>query len=160
MMGSLKGIKRKIFEILEHTADLRIRVFGSSPKELFENALYAMAYIQKPDIVKQSILSKIKGKITSIIRQKNIYKEIEIESMDYNTLLIDFLSEVLSQSDSENAVFFKVKFKEFSENKLVGEIWGIRVDEFDEDIKAVTYHEVEVKEVAPGKWESLIVFDI
>lgn len=151
-----KNNKSKKFEILDHTADLRIKVFGSSAEELFENALYAMASIQKPSVLGQSRV----GKIISKIKGKGILKELEIESMDYNTLLIDFLNEVLTQSDSENAVFYSVNFKEFSENKIKAIISGVRVSDFDEDIKAVTYHEVEIKEIEPGKWESLLVFDI
>lgn len=151
-------VKEKIqkFEVLEHTADVRIKVFGSSPKELFKNALYALGYTQKPEIAEQSTV----GRIIGTIRGRRVSEDFSIESMDYNTLLVDFLSEVLSRSDSQNTVFFDVKFKEFSELKIEGRIYGVKVDNFSEDIKAVTYHEVDVKEVEPGKWESLLVFDI
>ncbi len=151
----VKEIPKK-FEILEHTADIRLKVFGSSPKELFKNALYAMGYVQKPDIVEQSTVGRIIGRL----RGRRVVEEVAIESMDYDTLLVDFLSGVLSYSDTQNAVFFDVKFKEFSENKAEGLIYGVKVDDFDKDIKAVTYHEVEVKEIEPGKWESTLVFDI
>ena len=146
----------KKFEILEHTTDVRVRVFGSSPKELFQNALYAMAYIQKPETVEQSTVGKLIGRI----RGRSLTDEIAVESMDYNTLLVDFLSDVLSRSDAQNAVFIDVRFKEFSELKADGKIFGAKVDEFDKDIKAVTYHEVDVKEQEPGKWQTEIVFDI
>lgn len=148
--------KMKRFEVLEHTADLRLKVFGSSPKELFGNALYAMGYTQKPEIADQSTV----GRIIGTIRGRRISEDIIIESMDYNTLLVDFLSEVLSRSDALNAVFFDVKFNEFSELKIEGKIYGIKVDDFSQDIKAVTYHEVDIKETEPGKWESLLVLDI
>lgn len=146
----------KKFEILEHTADVKVRVFGSSPKDLFRNALYAMAYIQKPEILEQSTV----GKLIAKFRGRSLSDEVAVESMDYNTLLVDFLSGVLSRSDSQNAVFLDVKFEEFSELKAEGRIYGVRVDDFNKDIKAVTYHEVDVKETEPGKWESTIVFDI
>lgn len=148
--------KAKKFEILEHTADLRLKVFGSSPKELFRNALYAMGYTQKPETVEQSTV----GIIIGTIRGRRVSEDIVIESMDYNTLLVDFLSEVLSRSDSLNTVFFDVKFSEFSELKIEGKIYGVKVDDFSQDIKAVTYHEVDIKETEPGKWESLLVLDI
>jgi len=151
-----KKDKNQKFEILEHTADLRLKVFGSSPKKLFENALYAMGYIQKKDVVKQSTVGKFLGKI----RGRQISEDLVVESMDYNTLLIDFLSETLSLSDAQNAVFFKVKFNKFSDTKIEAKIYGVRVDDFDEDIKAVTYHEVDVKKTDSGKWETLLVFDI
>ncbi|MFN7088600.1 MAG: archease [Candidatus Paceibacteria bacterium] len=148
--------RTKRFEILEHTADLRLKVFGSSPMELFRNALYAMAYVQKPEVLEQTTV----GRLIGHLRGRGVTEDVSIESMDYNTLLVDFLSEVLSHSDAHNAVFFDIKFNEFSELKAEGKIYGVKVDEFKEDIKAVTYHEVDVKEVEPGKWESLLVFDI
>lgn len=151
-----KDKKFQKFEILEHTADLRLRVFGSSPKKLFENALYAMAYVQKKDIVEQSAVGKLLGRI----KRRQISEDLVVESMDYNTLLIDFLNEVLSLSDAQNAVFFKVKFSKFSETGIEAKVYGVKVDDFDEDIKAVTYHEVDVKKLGSGRWETLLVFDI
>ena len=39
------------FEILEHKADLKIKVFGSNLEELFKNAVLAMASIlKKPEL--------------------------------------------------------------------------------------------------------------
>lgn len=148
--------KTKRFEVLEHTADIRLKIFGSSPKELFKNALYALGRTQKPEIVEQSAVGALIGRL----RGRRITEDFSIESMDYNTLLVDFLGEVLSHSDTQNAIFFDVVFKEFSELRASGRIYGVKVDDFSEDIKAVTYHEVDVKEVERGKWESLLVFDI
>lgn len=144
------------FEILEHAPDIKLKVFGSSPKELFTNALYAMGYVQKPEVVEQSTV----GRIIGTIRGKRVSEDFLIESMDYNTLLVDFLAEVLSISDSHDAVFFDAKFKSFSEFKIEGKIYGVKVDDFSQGVKGVTYHEVEVKEAEPGQWESLLVLDI
>jgi len=41
-MISMAGIMKK-FEILEHKADLKIRVFGENKEELFLNAVVAMS---------------------------------------------------------------------------------------------------------------------
>lgn len=147
---------QKKFEILEHTADLRIKVFGSSPKELFTNALYAMASVQKSEAVEKGTVRRLIGQI----RGRKVSVDIFVESMDYDTLLVDFLSEVLSHSDTEQAVFYEANFKKFSDNGLDAIVTGFKVDDFEKDIKAVTYHEVNVKEIEPGKWESLLVFDI
>lgn len=146
----------KKFEVLERAADLRLKVFGSSPKELFRNALYSLGYTQKPEIVGQSAV----GAFIRRLRGRRVTEDFLIESMDYNTLLVDFLSDVLSRSDSQNAVFFDVKFTAFSENKIEGRIYGVKVDDFSKNVKAVAYHEVDIKEIEPGKWESLLVLDI
>ena len=152
----IKKEKQKRFEVLEQTADLRFKIFGSSPKEVFKNAVYAMGYVQKPEVVEQSAV----GALIGHLRGRRISEDFVIESMDYNTLLVDFLSEILSRSDAHNAVFFDVKFSEFSELKIGGRLYGVKVDDFSKNIKAVAYHEVDVKENELGKWESSLVFDV
>ena len=57
-------------------------------------------------------------------------------------------------------IYNEVKFLEFSETKLKAKIYGQKVDEFDEDIKAVTYHEVEIIKNDKGGFEAVIVLDI
>ena len=156
MKLKIAGEKVKKFEVLEQSPDLKLKVFGSSPKELFKNALYVLGYTQKPELVEQSAV----GALIRRLRGKRVTEYFLIESMDYNTLLVDFLSDVLSRSDSQNAVFFDVKFTSFSENKIEGRIYGVKVDDFSKNVKAVAYHEIDLKEVEPGKWESLLVLDI
>lgn len=156
MSKYIKKEKQKKFEIFEHAADMRLKIFGSSPKELFKNAVYALGHVQKPEVIEQSVVGVLLGRL----RGRRISEDFLLESMDYNTMLIDFLSDILSRSDAQNAVFFDVKFKEFSELKIAGRIYGVKVDDFSKNIKAVTYHEVDVKEAESGKWQTQLVFDI
>ena len=148
--------KTKRYEILENAPNLRLKIFGSSPKDLFKNAIHALGHTQKPDIVEQSAV----GALIRRLRGNRLTADFSIESMDYNTLLVDFLGDVLSRSDSQNVVFFDVKFASFSENKVEGRIYGVKIADFDKNIKAVDYNEISIKEVAPGKWESPLVLDI
>ena len=53
----------KKFEILEHKADLQIRVFGRTKEELFQNALFGMQESMKPEIRKPDKETKRKIKI-------------------------------------------------------------------------------------------------
>jgi SHS2 domain-containing protein len=133
------------FEILPHTADIRLKVFGKTEEELFKNAMLGMAEIvSKSDFDTRSPTSNL----------------IKIQSLDINSLLVDFLSEVLYQSQINHAVFREVKFLKFKDTKLEAEISGFKIDSFDEDIKAVTYHELEIKKSPTGGFETTIVFDI
>ncbi len=134
----------KRFEILEHTADFRIRAFGSSKEVLFKNALAGMAHAQKKD---------------SLNKKTTIRRPIFVESIDLNALLVDFLGEVLSLSDTNQEVYTVVEFKECSDTIIDAELKGIKIDQFDEDIKAVTYHGADIKEVGGGL-EVTIVLDI
>lgn len=133
------------FEILEHTADLRIKARGKTKEELFVNALKGMAHVQKSELPAGA---------------SKVVKKIKVESADLTALLIDFLSKILTQSHIDRVVFYDAKFKTLSDTALEAEIEGIKVDEFDEDIKAVTYHGAEVVKNEQGLWEVTAVYDI
>ncbi len=53
-----------------------------------------------------------------------------------------------------------LKFKKFSDNELEAEIFGQKVERFGEDIKAVTYHDLEIHQNTEGEWEATVLFDI
>lgn len=146
-MRTVKDIKNG-FEFLPHTADTRMRVWGRTLKELFRNALLGLVFYIKPDVLKSS------GKPSE--KQK-----IKIEAVDITSLLVEFLSQVVALSDIHNSVFTKIVFRELGDNFLEGEIQGIAVGGFDKEIKAVSYHEVDVrKDSQTGLYETMLVFDI
>jgi SHS2 domain-containing protein len=135
----------KKYEILEHTADLKIRVFGKKKEELFLNALFGMEDCLRPE------LKKTKGK-----RKRKII----IKSTDLPALLVDFLSEALYLIQFHKEIYNEVKFVKFSDNELKVELFGQRVERFGEDIKAVTYHGLNIKQREDGTWEATLLFDI
>lgn len=135
------------YKIVEHTADLRMKVTGKSLEELFKSALQAMAEIIRPDFKKLS-QDKIKK------------RKISLAANDSTVLLINFLNEVLTQSNVNKEVYPNVAFTELIETRLMAEVRGVPVSEFYEDIKAVTFHEADVKKNERGEWETNILFDI
>ncbi len=143
----------KPYEILEHPAELRIRVFGETIEELFKNAAFALAEIltrEKPTTYNKQPTTKIK-----------------IKSPDINSLLVDFLSEILAKSQINKKVY-KADFIKIRPEPVEGlhyleaEIIGYPVERFDEDIKAVTYEDLNIKQEDPpaGGWTTYLVFDI
>jgi SHS2 domain-containing protein len=141
----------KDWKILDHTADLRISVKGSNLKDLFGAALEAMAGIEKRG-------TRLKRRTD--VKGAYITHDIEVNAENATLLLIDFLNQVLSLSQVEHAVFYDVEFEELSKTSLIAHVSGTKVDGFDEDIKAVTYHEADVKRNEKGDYETKIVFDI
>ena len=134
----------KKYEILEHKADLKIRAFGKDKKELFLNMLLAMAESQKPEIKSE----------------EKIKRGVKIKSLDFPALLVDFLNEALYLSQVNKEVYLDFNFKKFKDNELEGELIGRKVDGFGEDIKAVTFHNLEVKQTENKNWEGTVLFDI
>lgn len=131
---------------LPHTADIRLRIEAESPEELFEAALVGMTNILREDFCNQQSAMTIRHSLV-------------IDSADTTSLLIDFLSEVLTLSYTSNALFCQLAVKMLSDSHIEADVLGAPADAFDEDIKAVTYHKAEVV-LQKGKWSTDIIFDI
>ena len=136
----------KKIEYLPHTADIRVKIESDSLEGLFHAGFQAMA-----EVIKKENENKDSNKIT---------RKIEVKSMDITVLLIDFLSAVLTETHIGQVSFFDLEILNLSDQSIVALIKGCPVDHFDEDIKAVTYHEADVVKNEKGNWETLIIFDI
>ena len=133
----------KKFEILEHKADLKIRVFGKDLKELFENAMIGMF---------ESAKYESQG--------KEIKREIKISSLDLPSLLVDFLSEVLYLSEINREVYRNIQFKKITEKNIEGILFGKKLKRIGVVIKGVTYHDLDINQKKDKTWEATILFDI
>ena len=131
------------YEILEHKADLKIKVFGRTKRELFQNALLGMSENMRADV-----------------KEEKIERQIGLKSIDSLTLLVDFLSEILYLTQVNKEVYGMIKFTKFTEKELAGKLVGQKVKRFGEDIKAVTYHDLDIHQKEDGIWEATILFDI
>lgn len=135
------------YTFLPHTADIRLQVTGASLEQLFENALNGMNYIIKPGL-------------NDDVKNFDVHEKINIKSIDSSVLLIDFLSQVLTLDHLRHAVFCKINWYYLNPKEASAEISGNRVENFDDDIKAVTYHEVNIHRSESGLLKTVIVFDI
>lgn len=143
------------YELVPHTADLKIYAYGTTFEELFRNALKGMFASIKP---KSSHIT-YKGEEPHV----NTYTaehEVVTRSLDRETLLVDFLSDCLYLSDIHNEAYFDARFKVLDEKELDATIYGVHVDGFEVvEIKAVTYHELAFENIE-GVWRATLVFDI
>lgn len=151
--GDNLGYSGRPYEILEHKADIKIKVFGKTMEELYKNAVGAMA----------SILCQA----SSVKRQDSkISKILVVKSADREILLVDFLNDVLGESQINQAVYPEAKFIDFHPEGIQGfsylkaEIIGYPIERFDEDIKAVTYHDLSIRQNENSIWEATILFDV
>lgn len=133
--------------ILSHTTDVKIRISANALPELFLLGLKSLNQLLGPDGIQQQHTASVKVRI-------------ELESPDTTSLLIDFLSEVLTMSQVHKAIFFNFEIDEITDCKISGMLRGLNVEVFDKDVKAITYHESDVKVNEKGKWETVIIFDI
>jgi len=137
----------KKYDLIDHTADIGVKAYGKTLSEAFENASKAMF-----DIITDN----------SEIESVGQY-DLEMKSDDLEQLLVDYLSELLFLHDSKNLVFgfFKIELDEKKKSisaKVFGEKFNLSKHKIGSEIKAVTYHMLEVKK---GKRFSVqVLFDI
>jgi len=136
------------YEIIEHTADVGLKVNGTTIKELFENAASGMFYIVAH---KKSIANEHK--------KIQIKKEVE----DFEELLVDWLSELLYIFDSQKILFSNFKILELNNSGVIGEAFGEKIDPskntLQTEIKAVTFHDLKIEEDKNG-FSCKIIFDV
>ena len=137
----------KNYKVLEHTADIGIRIKSFSLKGLFKNAGLAIAGIS---VEKQKKQNPEKHKI--VITQKAANAE---------ELFINWLNELLSVSAAEGLIFEDIKIDQINE-KFVDAIavgTDIRNYKMNIEIKAATYHQLKVKK-SGSIWEAEVIFDV
>ena len=135
----------KRYELIEHTADVGVKAFGISVAEAFAHAAQAMFDLMTDN---------------SPIADVGEYK-IELDAPDREQLLVDWLSELLFLHDVDNVVFgrFEVMLKgNHLSAKAFGETFAKDKHRIGAEIKAVTYHILEVHEDNPVFVQ--VLFDI
>lgn len=138
------------FRILSHRADVWIEARGKTIEELFKNAVLGLAKIQKINFE------------AAMKNPKPLKTKIKLTSVDNNALIVDFLSEILAQSQINRAIYKvkNLKLKELAgESRVEAEILGYPIDHFDEDVKAVTHHDAKIEKTKSG-YKIKILLDI
>jgi SHS2 domain-containing protein len=95
------------------------------------------------------------------VKEKKNFK-INVKGKDFESLLYNFLEELLFLFDSENFFMSKVKnIKITKDFKLEAEVLGDDAENYEIhiDIKAVTYNEMFVKQEG-GQWVAQVVVDV
>lgn len=133
------------FKFIEHTADVKFQAFGKSIEKVFSNSALAL---------KETICGKRKIKRTE-------EKKIIIEGKDFESLLYEFLEEIIYLLDAENFIIKKVKEIKIEGFKLTAVLEGDRASHynFTNSAKAITYNEMFVKE-QKKRWIVQVVVDV
>jgi SHS2 domain-containing protein len=135
----------KHYELIEHTADVGVKAYGKTVAEAFEHAAEGMFDI----ITDESTIDPI-GEYN-----------IVLEAPDREQLLVDWLSQLLFLNDAQDLVFGKFEVT-LTENHLSAHVFGEKYNkkkhQMGVEIKAVTYHMLQVHETTPIFLQ--VLFDI
>ncbi len=138
---------KKPYTLLDHTADLRVRIFGQSMAGLFKNAGLALGE-----------LICMPGKL-----KPDTSTTIEITGEDPADLMVNYLREILYLWTGRDQLVCGIEILDLSDRAL-----SVQIKSMDyrsekhailNEIKAVTYHQIAVEPVAGG-WQATVVFDI
>lgn len=135
------------FRILEHTADVGFEAFGASREEVFENAARALVSLE---IDLESVSAREEA-------------SIEVTGSDLPNLLVNWLSEILYLHDAEQWVFGDFEIKTLDDRTLQAIARGEKANPARHvaklRVKAVTYHQLSIKETLHG-WSAQVYVDI
>jgi SHS2 domain-containing protein len=150
----------KDFEMLQHTADLKIRAYGSTIQELFKNSLKGMFSCIKPKGPYIRYETDKAGEEKLVCKKFTAQHNIHVRSESKEILLVDFLSDCLYLSDVHNEAYLDATFSLLEDTELQAIIYGTSITGFEVvEIKAVTYHDINFEQIE-GLWQATIVFDI
>ena len=133
------------YEVVDHTADWALRIWGHDLADLLRNAAIGM----------NSLMVGVPSTSSAIA----ITRTLTLDAFDRETLLVDWLTELAYFAEMEKFIFPIITLANVTATHLDAHIQGSPVTELAKHIKAVTYHNLEIIETSNGL-EVTIVFDV
>jgi SHS2 domain-containing protein len=130
-------------EEVEHTADRAFRIRGGNLSELLVNAAQALVALDGERPAGECLSRRV----------------IEVAGSDRETLLVNWLNEILYLEQTHHELYDYFLLSDVTENHLRAQLQGRQLDRSVTSIKAVTFHNLEVKE-SPEGFEATIVVDV
>jgi SHS2 domain-containing protein len=137
----------KRYTILDHTADIGLTIYGDDLKSLFEHAGEGFFHLITD-------LRKVKPRIE---------RRVELGGEILDRLLVDWLGELLYLFEVDRLLFREFRVESVGAQGLKAVVKGEPFQEgvhiIKSVVKAVTYHQIQVKKSAGG-WKAQVIFDL
>ena len=138
---------QKPFQIIDHTADIGIIAYGETIQQLFSNAALGMFNL----MIKTNHIAE------------STQHQIKLRSPDRESLLIDWLNELLFVYYTRHIVLIRFNFELLSETILKATCFGSTINPEKRtllrEIKAATYHMLSIDKTDSG-YQAEVIFDI
>lgn len=137
----------KPYEIVEHTADIGIKVYGKTLGELFVNSARGLF----------DIIADLDGiKISTSIK-------IKLEADNPEELLVAWLDELIYNFYTKNIIFSEFKINKITDKSVEAEASGRHIgskkSRLKTEVKAATYHGLKIEE-DKKIYRVQIIFDV
>lgn len=131
------------FKEIEHTADWAFQVRGDTLQDLFITAAHALFALEE---------AKSEAGPESV-------REIRIEGSDQESMLVNWLNELLYLQETRHEVYDQFEVLSLSASRLLVRVHGRRQKAISKVIKAATFHGLEI--IRAGKtYVATIVVDV
>jgi len=135
------------YEYIEHTGDLGFKVYGQTREALFVHAARALFdVLVSPETI-----------------EEKEERDVTVEAGALDELMVSWLGELLYLFDTQGLLLKGFEIKTLTENRLEAFVRGEPMDlqrhEIKTTIKAVTYHQLYVRE-EDGAWEAQVILDL
>ncbi|HEX9075110.1 MAG TPA: archease [Anaerolineae bacterium] len=140
-------MNEKRYEEIPHTADWSFRAYGRDLNELFENAAYAMFAMEgtiPPD---------------AATRVPEVTRTVEAGGIDYESVLVNWLNELLYLQDTRQETFFRFEIDDLSPQSLRAHVYGRSNANIEKLVKAATFHDLKIERTPEG-WQAVVVVDV
>lgn len=135
------------YRLIDHTADVGIQVFGSNLADLFEKAGLAMF-----DVICEFKDEKVDETV-----------QLSVDGDDLADLMVNWLRELLYLWNGKEQLVKTIAVRFLTET-AIGAAIGVEAfmpeqHRIQHEIKAVTYHQIQV-EPTPNGYAATVIFDI
>ena len=143
-----KNNAASFYQLINHTADCGIEVVGDDLTALFENAGRALY-----DLISD----------TADITPTAEYS-LEVSGMDMEDLMVSWLRALLDFWTCQDMLVSEITVMDLSGFRLAARIRGDsyrpETHSLRHEIKAVTYHRIQVAQAPDGRWRAVVIFDM
>lgn len=131
-------------EILDHAAEVRLRVRGPSLGEIAAEAGRALGRLELG---------------TERPAPQGEWRTVEVHAPDRDALLVEWLNELIYVAETESWVAVEIETESATDTALRVHARGVTVEETPARVKAATFHGLRVMPV-PGGLEVEVVLDV
>ncbi len=140
--GSMQPNSTSGYREIAHTADWELEVWAPNLVNLLEQAALGMYHLTG----------------VQLAPGPGISRQFTLQVIEPETLLIDFLNELLYLAESEDLGFNHFNLQ-IDNDRLLSELVGTQIISMDKEIKAATYHKLNIVETNQRLFAN-IVFDV
>jgi SHS2 domain-containing protein len=129
----------------EHTSEVQVHLEAPDLPALFEEAGRALAELMVGEAAGAA--------------QTDGWEDVELRASDRETLLVDWLNELIFRGEVAKKVYVQFEIRRLGERELKAAICGYEPGDLRTAVKAATLHGLQITQQPTG-WSGTVVLDV